>query len=81
MYTLYLSQGTLTTGEPYYAYVALHSRDVPSLQAAEKYGNFRLGDYGEVVAGEIGVAEPPFAVSMQVAQLVASWGDEEENAG
>ncbi len=55
---LYLSQGIMADGQPYYAYMAVTEDRLSDLQAAEQSGNFKLEDFGDVLGGEIGVIEP-----------------------
>ncbi len=55
---LYLSQGTLANGQPFYAYLSLTPENYKRLKADEAAGNFQLADYGDVLGGEVGVTEP-----------------------
>jgi hypothetical protein len=66
---LYLSTGVLADGRPYYAYLSLTPDDYVKLKNAEVSGNFRLGEYGDVLVGEIGVREPSDEIQQKVAEL------------
>jgi hypothetical protein len=72
---LYLLKGRMSDGQPYYAYLAVEAARLPELKMAERQGSFRLEDYGEVLAGEVGTDQPSDFVLEQVKHIFEGSSD------
>jgi hypothetical protein len=77
---LYLLKGRMNDGQPYYAYMAVEAARLPELKMAERLGAFRLEDYGEVLAGEVGTDQPSDFVLEQVRKIFDAAPEDDSTA-